>query len=357
MIDKEGFRYIKKSIKRKVLGWKKYKGTANEICEQILEDCWNNKYGYYQTSAGHFNQFFVRDFAFNIEHLISLGHKERVDKTLMYANKIFVKQGKITTQITPGNKANDGLGFAIDSLPLYLFCLRVSNNLGLLNKKLISKEIKRYEEAVSDDGFIRTDKYFCSMRDHYRPRSSCYANTMLLFLIEQLNELKMPHNFKLTKKQFLNEFWNGKYFYHDRRKQDRIEASANIYPFWTGIIKDNKMKNLAINAIKKEKLDKPFAVKYEAKRHKEDEIWLSYFVPNYEGNTIWIHLASCYIDIVEKKDKISYLKQYKKNIEKYKNFLEVFYPDGKPFNTSLYITDEGMIWCSNYLDYAKKLKV
>ena len=40
-------------------------------------------------------------------------------------------------------------------------------------------------------------------------------------------------------------------------------------------------------------------------------------------------------------------------IEKYKNFLEVFNPDGSPFRSWFYYADEGMLWCANYLTLAR----
>ena len=44
-----------------------------------------------------------------------------------------------------------------------------------------------------------------------------------------------------------------------------------------------------------------------------------------------------------------YKQKYKANIEKHKNFLEVFDAKGKPFSTPFYYCDRGMLWAANYL--------
>ena len=69
-----------------------------------------------------------------------------------------------------------------------------------------------------------------------------------------------------------------------------------------------------------------------------------------------MHLGLMYIKVVNSIDKPlakKYIDQYTKLIEKYKNFLEVFNPDGSPFRSWFYYADEGMLWCANYLTLAR----
>ena len=59
-----------------------------------------------------------------------------------------------------------------------------------------------------------------------------------------------------------------------------------------------------------------------------------------------------YVQMMKKVDikkYNSYLKSYTKLLVEHKNFLEVYNPDGTPFRTSFYYSDEGMSWCVNYL--------
>ena len=60
-------------------GVKKYSGNATEICKQISEDCWNGTY--FQGSAGHFSQFWLRDFAMSAPALSKLGYRKEIKKT------------------------------------------------------------------------------------------------------------------------------------------------------------------------------------------------------------------------------------------------------------------------------------
>lgn len=105
-----------------------------------------------------------------------------------------------------------------------------------------------------------------------------------------------------------------------------------------------------MNAIKKAGLDKPLPLKYESTRDDSEVIFpLQYIVPNYEGNSVWIHLGICYMEICEKSDLKKYVNSYKKLIEENKNFLEVLTPEGKPLKTRFYCTDEGMLWAAGWL--------
>lgn len=345
----DGFRILKKSFSRNRKGWKKYSGTAKEISKNIIDDCWNGEF--FQTSTGHFNQFWVRDFSHIAKSLCSLGYESEVRKTLEYSLKVYMKKGRVTSQIQPNSKAVITFGIATDTLPLYLHTFLITKNYDLIDKSFFEKQIKNFEkEIIAEDNFVRQDKYLGWMRDHYNTKSSCYSNSMLLMLKNDLDKLKIKHNIKLTKDKFMKEFWNGKYFFHDRRKENRIEGSANTYPFWCGIVKDKKIHKLAMSAIKNEGLDSPWPLKYENKRVVKDELWyLRNIMPNYEGDAIWMHLGICYLDICLKSDLKKYLNKYEKLIIKHKNFLEVYTSEGKPYKNLIYCTDEGMSWVAGWL--------
>ena len=59
------------SIKKSIKGIKKYEGNAKEICEQIVNDCWNGKY--FQPSNGHFNELWIRDLGWCSKSLVNQG--------------------------------------------------------------------------------------------------------------------------------------------------------------------------------------------------------------------------------------------------------------------------------------------
>src|SRR3989344_2702653 len=128
----EALRIFRRSLKVRVSGFKKYDGDAKEICERIINDCFNGKY--FQTSTGHFCQFWTRDFGMCAESLVKLGYKKEVGMTLEYA---------------------------LDPLT----------------------------------SMVRQNVHFSSIKDHYVRNSATYDNCMLVMLKNDLNELKLYNLF------------------------------------------------------------------------------------------------------------------------------------------------------------------
>ena len=163
------------------------------------------------------------------------------------------------------------------------------------------------------------------------------------------------HNYKNL---LIKYFWNGKYFFDDLSGKKHVAGDANTLPFWSKIINDKEIFRKALSSVQKEKLDKPFPLKYTFKEVQGETDFASKLVPGYETNAVWIHVGMMFICAVSMFDKQlakKYLLQYKKIILKHKNFLEVHEPDGKPFSRLIYYTDESMLWCANYLWLKKKL--
>ena len=53
---------------------------------------------------------------------------------------------------------------------------------------------------------------------------------------------------------------------------------------------------------------------------------------------------------INKNKAEEYIQQYRSIIEKYKNYLEVFSSDGRPYKSLFYYCDEGMLWAVNFLE-------
>ena len=109
-----------------------------------------------------------------------------------------------------------------------------------------------------------------------------------------------------------------------------------------------------LNKIQEKALDKPWPLKYVQKDQKKKEMFLpEFFAPNYEGNTIWMHLGACFVKTTydfDKKLAKKYIEQYKLNIEENKNYMELFNPNGTIYKTPFYVSDEGMLWSSIFLE-------
>lgn len=376
----DGFRMLRRSLVKHILGLKKYKGNTKQISEKIIDSCYNKKKNYFMVSSGHFRQFYARDFGMVIDSLIYLGYKEKVRKTLIYAMDCYVKSERITTQISPRGKPFDFPNHTPESTAYMLRSLLSLNDKSLLKKYrgFIEKQVQLiFENDIDNEtGLLRKDKYFSSMKDHSLRVSDCYLNSMLGLLSISLTRAKYNNPFSKFnyEKMLIENFWNGEYFIEDLSGRNILSGDANVFPFWAGIIKNKEMLKTAIFSIRKKELDKPFPLKYTTKKDVPKKFHLAdLFAYGYEHDTIWVHLAMCYLKIVErevqntsgvlneaskqKEDKEllkQYIKQYEAKMKEHKNFLEVYFADGKPFKRPFYISDDSMIWVAIFLELFDK---
>lgn len=357
----EGIRIFRHSSRRKIKGHKRYNGNAEEICRRIVEDCWNGTF--FQTSNGHFRQFYTRDFGWCAESLINLGYEKEVEQTLGYALEIFEKSNKITTTITPSGKAVDIFTYSPDSLAFILRTLSLLKSKSLVKKhsEFLNSEILKFCKIVDENGLVRKNRHFSSMKDYSKRKSSCYDNVMVFVVNESLKKIKILGNplrgFDF-KKIIIENFWNGQYFLDDLSGKSHVAGDANIFPFWAGVFDSKDMIKSALMKIQEENLDKPLPLKYTGDKVRTKMSMQELFVKNYEQNTIWAHMGPIFIDIFSRIDKNrarQYLKEYKNIIERHENFMEAFDNSLSPFKTLFYHADESMLWAANYLTLSKKL--
>lgn len=351
---KEGIRYFIASSKAKIIGFREFKGSADEICMQIVSHCYNGKY--FNTSIRNFSQFWTRDFGMCAEALVKTGHKELVKESLLNVVALFRKKGHIRTALTPEGRPFDFPYYAEDSLPFIIHSIR-SADPGIDKSSFsnyLKDEIEYYFDNVFDkkSGLIRDDKNFSSMKDYAKRNSSCYGNCLLAMMSDDIDYLKLPNPFKKynIKNRIMKEFWNGKYFFEDLNKNPVVTGDANTFPFWTGVCNSRSKFKSCLKSMQDSGLDRPLPLKYSNKR--PDEIAASIFNPGYEHDTVWLHLGLCFLDVVKRYDREqfkTYLDQYTEMIERYRTFPEVLDNKGKPFRTRFYYCDEGMLWASKYL--------
>jgi len=353
---KEAWRYYKRANHVRKNGFKRYSGNALEISKQIVDKCWNEKF--FQTSAGHFNQFWTRDFAFCTQALDLLGHRKKVFASLAYALDKFSKHGKVTTAITPEGIPFDFPNMAADSLPLLIHSIRIvgADYLLMKHKDFLMKEIDRYFQTVFDHktSMVYEGKSFSSIKDYAKRKSATYDNCMLAMMKDDLKALEFYNPFKNydIKKAIQDNLWNGSYFYEDMSHKNVVTGDANVFPFWTGVFTDKKMFKSCLKQMQKAKLDKPFPLKYSSSKEATTKtLWYEKLAGDYERDVVWMHLGGCFVDVVKKFDKKQfqkYIKQYTDLIENYGNYHEVFNPDGTPFTTKYYVSDDSMLWAAKY---------
>lgn len=358
---KEGYKMMKRAMSKKP--FKRYEGDAASICRVIVDECWNGTY--FQVSKGHFDSFYMRDFAFCAEPLINLGYKHEVLNTLEWALYIYQKWNMLTTTITAEEKPIHVFDYAPDTLPLLLRSLRVTNTRYLANqyKDFLNEQIKYYYDYVVDKqhGVVDPKKTFSSMRDHYKRKSCMYDNSMMAMMpieIENLRDIniKLVNPFKRWNfsKILRDRFWVGTHFLDDQTMDSHIATDANIIPYYCGIFHDKSMMWSSMTMIQKYELDKPVPCKYTKEQQKNKEMFpMNILAPNYEGNSCWTLLGLIFMYMIKDINNHilrMYLDIFTEYIERDQNFLEVYSPDGKPYKSAFYKSDEGMIWAAMYLD-------
>lgn len=360
----EGLRIYARSWKKKLYGFEKFKGNPEQICESIIERCWNGQY--FETSIGHFKQYWTRDTAMVAEALNKLGHKKRIAASLKYALPKFKKANRIGTMISPKGRVLDFPGYTPESLAYTLRLLKFSEDEQLIKefKPFLENEaLKTLNFAVDkNSGLLRKDKNFSTMKDNAKRVSPCYTNCMLGMTSKLLTELKLDNPLKQFNYPSLikDTFWTGTYFLDDLSGKTYVSGDANTFPFWTGLFKDKSMFNVAVESIQNEYLDRLYALRYTQHPIKGQYLWVqNVFTPNYEGNTIWLHLGVCFLENLYKFNHPvlkEQLEKYDELITRYKTFPEVLNPDGSPYKSPFYYCDEGMLWSAAYLNVKKNKK-
>ncbi|MCC7574893.1 hypothetical protein KO361_04850 [Candidatus Woesearchaeota archaeon] len=366
----DGLKLFFRSKKKKFLGTKKYEGTTNKICEKIIIDCYNTKKKYFMVSPNNFNQFYSRDFGMICESLIKLGYEQEVINTINYAMNIYEKKGRITTQINSRGQPLDFPCWTPESTSYMLNSIILTNNKELINKyKSFFKEQARiiYEEAIDKEtGLVRKDKNFSSMKDYAKQKSSCYVNCLVGLFSENLKKIGLKTELQKYDYEYIIKkyFWKKNYFADDLSGKNLMSGDANVFPYWTKLITNKDMFKKSLKSIKEKKLNEPFALKYNKEEDNADWNLMNYLNKNYENETIWSHLAICYLKTLyyfkeDKEVRIELIKQLNKHselIKKQRTMYEVYTKEGKPFKSLVFEYDEAMSWCAEILELNKLLK-
>lgn len=354
---KEGWRIYKRARRVRKHGFHRYPGDARETCTQIVEDCWNGTYFQTATDHGHYCCFYMRDFGWAIESLLTLGHRDRVLATLAYALEKYADQG-LTTTITPAGKCIDVFRYSPDSVAYLVRCLEVAGAAALVTRyrDFLDAEVATCFERCFDPttSLIRADEHWGSMKDSTNRNCSTYDNVMLAMLSRSLDALALPNPFhEYDIKGALRErLWNGEYFYDDIHAYPVVTGENNTFPYWTGVFTDPAMVRASIDSIRAAGLDDPFPLKYSNEPLGKQLAWRKALVSDYQTHSIKTHMGALYIHVVQEVDPAlarDYTARYTAWIERHGTYLENFTAAGEPLATRFYHTDEGNLWAANYL--------
>ena len=354
----EGWRMLARRSQVKKHGFCRMGTKWDEICKNIIKECYKNDH--YVTSTGHFNEVYIRDFAWCAEPLVRLGHKKQVISTSEYILQTFKQYGRVGTTIDPLGTVFD---FPIAGPDSFAYLTKILTKQQMKeNKSFIEAQTRIYiQKFLDENGLIKKKLHTTSIKDHAIRSSSCYDNCMSAMLQKNLRNagIKSELDQYNYKKLIKENYWAGEYF-KDDSQNNVCSADANIFPFWCKIFNDKAMIRKSVAAISKNKLDYPFPMRFlpEGKTYKM--IFEAMFARRYELDTYWTHMAPMYIDIVAKVNKkkaISLADRYKSLIEYHGTYPEVLEANGEPYKNAFYICDEGMLWAAMFYEVVKRNKL
>lgn len=342
-----------------------FPGNARQVCEAVVSDTWNGTF--YETSLGHYDYFWMRDFGTVAKSLTEIGHKKEVHQTLAWALKHYRKANHVTICIDRKGRAFSAPGRqSIDALPWLVHSLQVSGfPLTKQDKEFLNRRIKAYCKKYLNkhSGHLKKRRLFNELRDavHYDRSAYALALTGRLSIAAGELGLTFPYPSSRYADELISHYWTGSYFRTDAETDD-FSAECALMPFFLGVINDPALAQATFDYILKEKLETPYPLTYSKGRLKFRYRFMMgpLAMPNYTGNTIWTWHATFYLHLLSQYKRPEYAKEYTKFaslIERHGNYPELVNADGSWYYAPFYRADPGMVWAALFLELPVPKKV
>lgn len=336
----------------------KIEGTAREICEAIVEQCWNGTF--YRTSTGNFDYFWIRDFGTVTESLCALGHQDRVIATLKWALGHYMKNNAITLCITPKGRLFNAPTSGIDTLPWLIHAIWAAGyELSSDERAFLIRKLAEYREDFIDPitGYLISRIGFAELRDSVFYDRSAYSVALVGHMAKCCEQLGLneafPHTSDAYQDMLRSHYWNGYYFSADFGNQ-AFSAESALMPFALGLIDDAEKLAVTLDYIRDHQLARPHPMKYtDTPQHFRYRLWAKTIMRNYAGDTIWTWHGAYYLRLLRSQkhpETETQEKSFASMIEHLHTFPELLHPDGSLYKSLIYKSSEGMIWAALYAD-------
>jgi hypothetical protein len=366
---------IRIRVRRAVRGHTRRLGTAAEIVEAGIDATWNGRS--FTASPAHFNTFWVRDMCFSAPALARLGerHRERLHASLAWALHGWDRRNRhITTTFHAFGHPADVYDYGVDSLPLFMAGLRAARANDLVDKHRawLVREIDYFVDRVVDpeSGLVRSDRKYSAHRDTVTNRSNAYGNSMVALLAKTLADESTGFNLpNPLARHFPDRDWGRllkehfwipeRGWYRDAIGSDETTGEANIWPFWTGVVRCNETLGTALATLEREGYASPYPLRYEVARRPEREVWLTrLLLPDYQGSSVWTSLGAMYLSLlgtIDRAKSVIETKRYEDWITRDGTYWEVLDDKGKCWvgRHRLMVGEESMLWGAIFLDHIR----
>jgi len=236
-------------------------------------------------------------------------------------------------------------------------------------KTSLKKLIQIYFEDVIDGqtGLVKKNLLLASARDGIKRESSFYDNVIAWATIRLANKLDLyqisDSKLESWRKKIIQTFWNEKegIFLDDLSEHSRkmkLFSADSFIVLSTEFLKpnnaiDKKYLLQMAQYVKKNKFDVPLPLHY-SKFDIPEKLYrpVRHLAPSYMGTSIWSHWGMEYIKTLiylgQYADAKKHLDAYKRNIETYGGYPELYDKKGNLLHTRLYrgVLHNG--WVINY---------
>jgi len=351
-------------VRRHRHGHTRHPGDARAIVRACIEACWNGRT--FTASPGHFDMFWTRDLGFSTPALVRLGEGDRVRASLAYALEVWTRRrSHVTTTINVGDRPADVFDYGVDSLPLLVAALRAVDGGDLVERHRgwLEREVAWFSARVVDPttGLVRADRTYSAHRDTVVNRSTAYGNTMVALLARTLAATgwfttPFERFFEGDHGRLLRErFWVRDRF-RDALDDDVPSGEANVWPFYAGVVTDERMLGSALRFLDANAFCDPYPLRYETRRRPEREVWFTrHVLPDYQGSTVWTSIGAMYLQLwraVDPDAAAREIARYATWIERDGTYWEVLDARGRPWVSPrrIFIGEESMLWSAIFLD-------
>jgi hypothetical protein len=348
-------------MRRKLLGRRRYQGSAVEICEQIVRRCFDEDRRFYRTSVSSYPEFWARDFGRCVPPLLALGFEREVGETYRYALGRFEQAGHFALVITPGGRLFDFPAYAPDGFALFLFGLERLGDRALVerHRPLLEREAARFAALVLDQrtGLVRRGERFSEAQDYAVRDSSCYSNCLCALLQRSLGALGLANPLERFdyRALVLEHYWAGDHFLDDQARRDDPSGDAQLLPFWTGLIEPDGEGRARLDGVLQwmdgQGLNRPLPSRYGVGGSEGRRMHLLHLLNPWQGDTVWtclgLHLLEVLRDFGHPRYPVE-LERYRSMVERLGCFPEVLDAGSADlYEGPLYMSEDSMLWAAN----------